>query len=85
MVLKRLLVLLAGMVCGLAFSAVASANSLTCAHGAVSCGQVSGGQGANGAGTLPFTGLDLGAIAAVAVLLLVSGVVLLQRTSRRGQ
>jgi hypothetical protein len=35
-----------------------------------------------GNGTLPFTGLGLGGIAAVAGLLLISGLVLLQRSSR---
>jgi hypothetical protein len=85
MSLKRLLILLAVSICALAFSSAAFANALTCAHGAGSCGQVSGGQGTSGGGTLPFTGLNLGAIAAVAAILLVSGVVLFQRSSRRGQ
>jgi hypothetical protein len=86
--MKRLVVVLAVCVCALAFSSAALANSLTCAHGSGPCGQGTGGKGTgpgqtNGAGTLPFTGLNLAGIGAVAGLLLISGVALLQ-TSRRG-
>jgi hypothetical protein len=88
--MKRLLVVLAVFVCALAFSSAALANSLTCAHGSGPCGQGTGGQGTGagqtkGAGTLPFTGLNLAVIGAVAGVLLVSGVALLQTSRRRQQ
>ena len=83
--MKRLLVLVVALGCALAFSSAAFADALTCAHGGGPCGQAGGGEGAGGAGTLPFTGFNLGWIAAVGVLLLVTGVALLQRPSRRGQ
>ncbi|MFL5960998.1 MAG: hypothetical protein ACJ75G_12130 [Gaiellaceae bacterium] len=72
----------------------ALANALTNGHGAAKqpgqlgqftppgAGHVSGA-GA-GAGTLPFTGLNLAIVAAIAVLLLASGLVL-HRLTRRQQ
>jgi hypothetical protein len=80
---KRILVLAAIVIVALAFSSVAFANSVKCAHGS-QCGsgtfQPPGNTGSGG--TLPFTGVDLAGIAAVGGVLLVSGL-MLQRTSRR--
>jgi hypothetical protein len=87
--MKGLLVLIATMAVALAFSSAALANSVSCAHSATSCsnGQLGGPTGkptTSGAGTLPFTGLDLGGIAVAGVVLLGCGLGL-QRTSRRRQ
>ena len=80
--MKRILVLVAIVIVALAFSSVAFANSVKCAHGS-QCGSGTFQPPANtGGGTLPFTGLDLAGIAAVGGALLVSGL-MLQRTSRR--
>jgi hypothetical protein len=85
---KGILVLAATVVAAIVFASTASASSLTCAHGA-SCqpGNQGGGPTASGnvpssSGTLPFTGLDLAGVAAVAASLLIGGVTL-QRASRR--
>jgi hypothetical protein len=78
---KKILVLAAVVNVALVFSSVAFADSLKCAHGSV-CGSAFEPPGTTGAGTLPFTGLDLAGIAAVGGLLLVSGLAL-QRASRR--
>lgn len=86
MSVRRLLVLATALMCALVFSSTAFADALNCAHGS-SCGPGSAGAGVGGAGkgTLPFTGLGLGGIAAVGGLLLISGLVLAQRSSRRKQ
>jgi hypothetical protein len=81
MVVKRILVLAAVVATALVLASVASANALTCAHGN-SCSNVGGGGNSNNSGTLPFTGVDLAAIAGIGGLLLVSGLTL-QRASRR--
>ena len=81
--MKGCLVLMATVVCAFVFSSSALANSLSCAHGS-SCGPGTAGVGpSTGSGTLPFTGLSLGGIAVGGGLLLVSGVALAQRGSRR--
>ena len=77
---KGILVLIAVGAAALVYSSAAVANGLTCAHGS-NCNSVSPGGPASG-GTLPFTGLGLAGIAAVAGLLLVSGVTL-WRVSRQ--
>jgi hypothetical protein len=85
MTVKRLLVLAMALLCALVFSSTAFADALHCAHGS-SCGPGSAGGGVGaGQGTLPFTGLGLGVIAAAGGLLLISGLVLAQRSSRRKQ
>jgi hypothetical protein len=79
---KKILVLAATVIVALAFSSVAFANSVKCAHGS-QCGPGTfEPPGSTGSGTLPFTGLDLAGIAAVGGVLLVSGLTL-QRASRR--
>lgn len=81
--MKRLLVLAMALGGALVFSSVALGDSVHCAHGS-SCGPGSAGGGVGaGSGTLPFTGLGLGGIAAVGCLLLISGLVLAQRAGRR--
>lgn len=87
--MKGLLVLIAVLGVTLAFSSAAMANSVSCGHSATSCsngqlGTPGGKPTTSGAGTLPFTGLDLAGIAAVGAVLLGSGLAL-QRTSRRRQ
>jgi hypothetical protein len=84
-VVKGFLVLLAALVCALVVSSSAFANSLTCTHGSGPCstGVGGGGRPSNHGGTLPFTGLSLGGVATVGGLLLVSGLALMQRASRR--
>jgi hypothetical protein len=78
---KRLLVFLAIAISALVFSSAAFAKSITCAHGST-CNAGNLGGPSTGSKTLPFTGLDLAAIAGVAGLLLVSGLTL-QRAGRR--
>lgn len=82
MLVKRILVLAAVAAAALSFSSAAFASSLTCAHGSTCQSGTLGGPKTDGAGTLPFTGLDLAGIAGVGGLLLVSGLAL-QRASRR--
>jgi hypothetical protein len=91
---KRIFVFLITVTGGLVVCSTALANSLTCGHGST-CGPgqggpftpPSGGPGTfaapNQSGTLPFTGLNLATIVAVAVLLLASGLVLHRMTRRR--
>jgi hypothetical protein len=84
---KRILVLAAVMVVALVLASVALGSALSCAHGSnCTAGSPSaGGQGGPGSGaTLPFTGIDLAAIAAVGGLLLVGGLTL-QRATRRNR
>lgn len=82
--MKRLLALATAAIAGLVFASSALANSLTCGHGVTCTAGVGGGNTPmTGTGTtLPFTGLDLAAVALVAALLLVSGLVL-RRVGRR--
>jgi hypothetical protein len=73
----------------------AVADSLTSGHSATGQGPgqftppsagthaALGGVHTSGTGTLPFTGLNLATVAAVALLLLVSGLVLHRLTQRR--
>ncbi len=85
--MKGLIVFVAVAATVLVFSSAAYANSSTCAHGA-NCssgnlgGPTSSGTPSSSGGTLPFTGINLAAIAGVAGLLLVSGMTL-QRVGRR--
>jgi hypothetical protein len=92
---KRILAFLTAVAGMLFWASTAFANSLGCGHGAT-CqpgqgagpGQAAGpgqtGLHTSGAGTLPFTGLNLVLIAGVALLLLVCGI-LLHRTARSQQ
>jgi phosphotransferase system glucose/maltose/N-acetylglucosamine-specific IIC component len=86
MLVKGFLVLAAVVTAFLVASSTALANSTTCAHGQTcspgSPGSASAPLRGGGGGTLPFTGLNLAAIAGVAGLFLVTGVTL-QRASRR--
>ena len=79
---KRILVLAAIVIVALAFSSVAFANSVKCAHGSQCGSGTFTPPGNTGSGTLPFTGLGLAGIAAVGGVLLVTGLTL-QRASRR--
>ena len=91
--MKRIVALLVAVAGALVACSTAFADSLTSGHG--STGQSSGpftppsagthvAAGAQGgAGTLPFTGFNLATVAAVALLLLVSGLVLHRLTQRR--
>lgn len=87
---KRIVALLVAVAGGLVACSAAFANSLTSGHS--STGQVpgqftppgaGGGPQTSGTGTLPFTGFNLATVAAVALLLLVSGLVLHRLTQRR--
>jgi hypothetical protein len=78
---KRILVLAAVVATALVLASAASADALGCAHGN-NCQASSGGGGTSPSGTLPFTGIDLAAIAGVGGLLLVGGLTL-HRVSRR--
>jgi hypothetical protein len=85
----KILVFLAAAATALTLCSAAFANSISCSHGN-NChsGTLGGSAGTGshpdggGSGTLPFTGADLGGIAGVAGLLLVSGVTL-RRAGRR--
>jgi hypothetical protein len=81
---KRILVLMAIFASALVIASTASANGLTCSHGSAPCqGRLGAGQSSGSSGgTLPFTGLDLGAISAVGLLLLGGGLAL-RRVGRR--
>jgi hypothetical protein len=87
---KRLVALLSTVVAALVACSTAFANALSNGHSPTPSQPGQTGQfkppglGAHtsGAGTLPFTGLNLALIAAVAVLLLASGL-LLHRMTRR--
>lgn len=84
--MKRIVALLVAVGTALVTCSAAFANALDSGHGAASAqGQFkppSGTAGANtsGVGTLPFTGLNLALVAAFAVLLVVSGLVLHRMT-----
>ena len=81
--MKGLMVLAAVIASVLVLSSTASANAITCAHGAnCGSGKLGGGPPSNSGGTLPFTGVDLAGAAGLAGLLLVSGVTL-HRLGRR--
>lgn len=90
--MKRIVALLTAVVAGLVACSTALADALTSGHGATgpsggqftppSAGTHMGPQ-SSGPGTLPFTGFNLATVAAVAVLLLVSGLVLHRLTQRR--
>ena len=80
--MKRVLILMAVIGAALVLSSGAFADGLTCAHSSTCQSQSPGGTGNSGGGTLPFTGVDLAAIAAVGGILLVGGLTL-QRAARR--
>jgi hypothetical protein len=92
MIVKRIIAFLTAVTAALIFVSTALADSLGCGHGSTCLpgqtgqGGLPGGTGlhTSGTGTLPFTGLNLATIAAVALLLLVCGI-LLHRTTRRRQ
>lgn len=79
--MKRILILMAVIGAALVLSSGAFADGLTCAHSST-CQSQQGDNGGAGGGTLPFTGVDLAAIAAVGGILLVGGLTL-QRAARR--
>jgi len=85
---KRLLVL-AFVLGALAFSPAALASAVTCGHSTTcnsgtlgATASPSSTTGTPSSGTLPFTGLDLGGFAAIAVLLVGGGLVLRKQASR---
>jgi hypothetical protein len=85
---KRIVALLATIGTALVTCSAAFANALEDGHGSSSQpGQFKppSGTGAHtsGVGTLPFTGLNLALVAALALLLLASGLVLHRMTRRR--
>ena len=90
---KRILALFVAVGAALAICSTSLADALGSGHGAATqqggnLGQFkppSGTAGAHtsGVGTLPFTGLNLALVAAVAVLLLASGLVLHRMTRRQ--
>ena len=82
----KILLFAATVATALVLASTAFANARTCAHGK-GCGPASQGGGTSPAavssdGALPFTGLDLAAIAGVGALLLASGFTL-NRVGRR--
>ena len=95
LVKKRISALLVAVGAALVVCSGAFASAMSCGHSAT-CGPgqnsqfkpptagAHAGLGAHtsGAGTLPFTGLNLALVAAVAVLLLASGLVLHRMTKR---
>jgi hypothetical protein len=90
---KHIVALLVAVAGGLTVCSTALANSLTSGHSSPgqvpgqftppSAGTHLGGTQPNGSGTLPFTGFNLATVAAVALLLVVSGIVLHRLTQRR--
>jgi hypothetical protein len=91
---KRIVALLVAVAGALVTCSTALADALTSGHGPTppAPGQFTppgathaplGGANASGAGTLPFTGFNLATVAAVALVLLVSGLVLHRLTQRR--
>lgn len=91
--MKRIVAFLVAVAAALLACSAAFADALGCAHGST-CqkGQVgaftppgthTGGTAGTGGGTLPFTGLNLATVAAIALLLVASGFVLHRVTRRR--
>lgn len=86
--MKRILVLIVA-VAALALAPTALASGVVCAHSST-CNSASLGASAappsapsGGSGTLPFTGLDLAGVAAIAGLLVAGGLALRAWPSRR--
>jgi hypothetical protein len=79
---KRILAAVTASAVALVFCSTALANALTCGHGScyVSAGMTPPHQGG---GTLPFTGLNLATVTAVAALLVAGGLTLRWATRRR--
>lgn len=87
--MKRILVLIVA-VAALALAPAALASGVVCAHSSTCHSGTLGATASppttptGGSGTLPFTGLDLAGVAAVAGLLVVAGLALRARPARRG-
>lgn len=76
--------LLATLVCGLTLAlsapAVADSNPAQSAYSGLPTESVQAVQSSASSGTLPFTGIDLGALSAVALVLVATGLVLRWRS-----